>query len=129
MNKAIQAVAQLYCQNCKSCYQDLSKTIQSVLASRRELVTYDLKKLQTGKISPSEPSTPLTPASSGEGMSLSFSSLSASSHSEGNCFGCASSTLEHCITILKALAFKPETRKLLVNEVRECNGEAQKDNL
>ena len=114
VNKAIQAVAQLYCQSCKSCYQDLSKIIQSVLASRKELVTYDMKKLQTGVItSPSEPSTPLTP---GEGMSLSFP-LTALPLSEGNCFGCASSTLEHCITILKALAFKAETRKILVDEV------------
>ena len=116
MNKAIQAVAQLYCQSSRTCYQDLSKTIQSVLASRRELVTYDMKKLQTGKITPSEPSTPITPASSSEGVSLSFV-LSASPQSEGNCFGCASSTLEHCITILKALAFKSETRKLLVDQV------------
>lgn len=118
MNKAIQAVAQLYCQSCKTCYQDLSKTIQSVLASRRELVTYDVKKLQAGKIAASEPSTPMTPSSSGESMSLSFSLAAASQSNEGNnCFGCASSTLEHCITILKALAFKSETRKLLVQEV------------
>ena len=117
VNRAIQAVAQLYCQSCKNSYQELSKIIQSVLASRKELVTYDMKKLQTGKITaPSEPTTPITPLSEGEGVSLSFP-LSAAPLSEGNCFGCASSTLEHCITVLKALAFKPETRKILVQEV------------
>ena len=80
-----------------------------------------MKKLQTGRIPSSEPSTPITPASSGEGVSLSFP-LSGSPHSEGNCYGCSSATLEHCITILKALAFKQETRKLLVDEVGAvCN--------
>ena len=75
-----------------------------------------MKKLQAGKIASSEPSTPITPVSSSEGLPLSFSPSTAP-QSEGNCFGCSSSTLEHCITILKALAFKSETRRLLVNEV------------
>ena len=81
------------------------------MSSRRELVAYDIKKLHSGKVSPSsEPATPVTPIA-GEGRS--FAPLSAAPLSEGNCFGCASATLEHCITVLKALAFKPETRKLM----------------
>uniref|UniRef100_A0A1X7SMH9 E3 ubiquitin-protein ligase UBR4-like domain-containing protein n=2 Tax=Amphimedon queenslandica TaxID=400682 RepID=A0A1X7SMH9_AMPQE len=126
VNRAIQLAAHLYCNSCKSSYTDLSKIIQSVLASRRELVAYDINKLHSGKVSPtSEPATPLTPIS-GEGSAFSLSSpVSTAPLSEGNCFGCASATLEHCITVLKALAFKPETRKLmkkdLIEELMEFN--------
>ena len=50
-------MAQRYCVECKSTYLDLSKVVQGVLASRKELVKYDQKKAELGAV-PSEPSTP-----------------------------------------------------------------------
>lgn len=43
VNKAIQLLAQRYCGDCKTSFEDLSKIIQKVLACRKELVTYDRK--------------------------------------------------------------------------------------
>ena len=50
-------MAQRYCADCKTTYHELSKVVQGVLASRRELVKYDQKKAELGSV-PSEPSTP-----------------------------------------------------------------------
>ena len=44
VNKGIQLVAQRYCVECKAIYTELSKIIQNVLASRKELVRYDTHK-------------------------------------------------------------------------------------
>lgn len=44
VNKGIQLVAQRYCVECKTIYAELSKIIQNVLASRKELVRYDTHK-------------------------------------------------------------------------------------
>ena len=41
VNRSIQQVAQRYCSDCKSLFDELSKIIQKVLASRKELVDYD----------------------------------------------------------------------------------------
>ena len=57
VHRGIQVVAQGYCVECKSTYQELSKVVQGVLASRKELVKYDRKKEELGAV-PSEPSTP-----------------------------------------------------------------------
>lgn len=43
---------------CKSTYLELSKVVQGVLASRKELVKYDQKKAELGAVPSSEPSTP-----------------------------------------------------------------------
>ena len=48
MNKGIQLVAQRYCMECKAIYAELSKIIQNVLASRKELVRYDTHKGEEG---------------------------------------------------------------------------------
>lgn len=89
---------------------------QGVLASRRELLTYDVKRFQSGDLA--TPHTPLP----GTILFSMASPLSVAPQSDTNCFGCASATLEHCITILKALAFKQKTRTLLVQEVDELLG-------
>ena len=93
-----------------------------MLASRRELVTYDIKKLQSGSVSPhfTEPATPITPMSTPliAPMGIMLGPCTDPSASEeSHCYGCASATLEHCITMLKAMAFRPETRHLLVEQV------------
>ena len=41
VNKTIQQVAQRYCNECRTTFDELSKFIQKVLASRKELVEYD----------------------------------------------------------------------------------------
>lgn len=43
VNKTIQMLAQQYCTDCKTSFEELSKIIQKVLVSRKELVTYDRK--------------------------------------------------------------------------------------
>lgn len=48
VNKAIQLLAQKYCGECKSSFEELSKIIQKVLACRRELVTYDRNQKDKG---------------------------------------------------------------------------------
>ncbi|CAG2110651.1 unnamed protein product, partial [Medioppia subpectinata] len=105
VNRAIQQVALKYCQDCKSSFDELSKIIQKVLASRKELVDYDNKQ----KEKTSMPSN-FTPRLGARRDSKVTASLASSS---GRCFGCASATVEHCITLLKALAIAPKYRSLL----------------
>lgn len=51
-------MAQRYCIECRTTYLELSKVVQGVLASRRELVQYDQKKAELGSVPSSEPTTP-----------------------------------------------------------------------
>lgn len=43
VNKTIQMLAQQYCNECKTSFEELSKIIQRVLVSRKELISYDSK--------------------------------------------------------------------------------------
>ena len=47
VNQWIQQLAQKYCGDCKSSFEELSKIIQKVMATRRELVAFDKKKYST----------------------------------------------------------------------------------
>ena len=47
VNKSIQQLAQWYCSDCKNTFDELSKIIQRVLASRRELVEYDRQQRES----------------------------------------------------------------------------------
>ena len=53
MNRGIQLLAHRYCVDCKQTYNELSKIIQGVLASRRELVKFD-QKVEMGGGLPSD---------------------------------------------------------------------------
>lgn len=75
---------------------------QKVLASRKELLEYDCRECK-GPESSSSSSLLLTSGSKGL---------------PGECYGCASAAIEHCVTLLRALAMVPGTRKQLVEEVR-----------
>ena len=141
-NKGILLVAQRYSIDCKSTYQELSKIIQSVLASRRELVSYDQRIMEfgTGVVpedtegtgSEGESARPQTQLESIPPIVLSTAtpigpastSPTPHTHHQGWCFGCSSAAIEHCITLLKALAFVSPTRHLLVkqNLIRELVG-------
>ena len=80
---------------------DLSFAQQKVLASRKELLEYDCRECK-GPESSSSGSLLLTSGSKGL---------------PGECYGCASAAIEHCVTLLRALAMVPGTRKQLVEEV------------
>ena len=80
---------------------DLSFALQKVLASRKELLEYDCRECK-GPESSSSGSLLLTSGSKGL---------------PGECYGCASAAIEHCVTLLRALAMVPGTRKQLVEEV------------
>ena len=54
MNRGIQMLAHRYCIDCKQTYNELSKIIQGVLASRRELVKFDQKVEVGGGLPPSD---------------------------------------------------------------------------
>ena len=81
-----------------------SFALQKVLASRKELLEYDCR----------ESKGPLETAASSGSLLLSAGVKGL----QGECYGCASAAIEHCVTLLKALAMLPATRKQLVEEVR-----------
>jgi len=95
VNRAIQQIAQKYCIECKGSFEELSKIIQRILASRKELVDYDnIQRESTSKVKVGK-SKAATRRDSKVILSLSSAS--------GRCYGCASAVVEHCITLLKAL--------------------------
>lgn len=107
VNRAIQLLAQRYCGECKTSFEELSKIIQRVLACRRELVAYD--RNQRG----------------GQGSSQSsYGSSSANDVTKdetivspvGRCYGCASAATEHCLILLRALATKSVARDVLCKQ-------------
>lgn len=111
VNRAIQQIAYKYCNECKSQFDELSKIIQRVLASRKELVDYDNKQRERyssgiqGNGMPVATSASTSSSSSVAPGSRRDSKVMASlSSASGRCYGCASATVEQCITLLKALA-------------------------
>uniref|UniRef100_A0A2R5LN58 Putative e3 ubiquitin-protein ligase ubr4 n=1 Tax=Ornithodoros turicata TaxID=34597 RepID=A0A2R5LN58_9ACAR len=113
VNRSIQQLAQKYCSDCKSSFDELSKIVQKVLASRKELVEYERKQRDARKQHQSQSGalgTKSEPGTSALGMA------SASKQSSGKCYGCASAAVEHCITLLRALATNAPYRRLLCGE-------------
>lgn len=88
----------------KSSELQVSIMLQRVHACRRELVAYDKTQLEQSR----------------GGRSGSIASCSSrqepvvgGSANVGRCFGCASAATEHCLTLLRALAVTPSSRKVL----------------
>ncbi|XP_014258727.1 E3 ubiquitin-protein ligase UBR4 isoform X2 [Cimex lectularius] len=106
VNRAIQLLAQRYCTDCKTSFEDLSRIIQKVLACRSKLVSYDRSQLeQSGSLSQSTD------------ISQSEPSLDMSSDPvQGKCYGCAFSATEHCLILLRALAHNPKSRQVLCSK-------------
>ena len=102
VNRSIQQLAQKYCGDCKNAFVDLSKVIQRVQASRRELVTFDRSQKEGGKKGLVSPFNKTLGQNSDEGRQAS-----------GRCYGCAASATEHCITLLRALATNATLRAAL----------------
>ncbi|XP_043276539.1 protein purity of essence isoform X5 [Venturia canescens] len=104
VNRAIQLLAQRYCNECKTSFEELSKIIQRVLAWRRELVAYDRNQRGQGTIH----------------VGASTSDKSQKEETivplPGRCYGCASSATEHCLTLLRALATNTAAREVLCKQ-------------
>ncbi|XP_014674376.1 PREDICTED: E3 ubiquitin-protein ligase UBR4-like [Priapulus caudatus] len=114
VNRAIQLLAQKYCGECKAAFDDLSKIIQKVLATRKELIEYDRQQLeqssnaQQGALDSNQmPRVQHVPSCEEKRYSV---------LSSGRCYGCASAAMEHCITLLRALAINSKTRQILCNQ-------------
>ncbi|XP_039287887.1 protein purity of essence [Nilaparvata lugens] len=102
VNKAIQLLAQRYCADCRSSFEELSRIIQKVLACRRELVAYDRLQVEAGGG---------TWTGGAVGGARSTPPVAG-----GHCYGCASSATEHCLTLLRALAHSVTSRVSLCGQ-------------
>lgn len=130
VNRAIQLLAQRYCGECKTSFEELSKIIQRVLACRRELVAYD--RQQRGQIIASCSSSNDTVATGKEEASAMVNvpqsiSTVTKPHSQsvvgcvnpqtvGRCYGCATAATEHCLTLLRALATNQVAKEVLCKQ-------------
>ncbi|XP_022919909.2 E3 ubiquitin-protein ligase UBR4 isoform X2 [Onthophagus taurus] len=110
VNKTIQMLAQQYCSECKMSFEELSKIIQRVLVSRKELIAYDRRHKDSEAIL--ETTTTEEPGPS----DITTQPLSVISRSSSRCYGCSSAATEHCLTLLRALALNPKTRELLCSK-------------
>lgn len=100
VNKTIQMIAQQYCNECKTSFEELSKIIQKVLVSRKELVAYD-RKHRDSEMSPTL------------GTSQVLELPANASCAITRCYGCATAATEHCLTLLRALAINTTLRQVL----------------
>ena len=105
VNQFIQQVAQRYCGDCKNCFEELSKIIQKVLATRKELVAYDAAR----KAKASGQTAYVREMSSDRVTAGGKQSIT-------KCYGCAAASVEHCLTLLRALASKPVSRHELYQQ-------------
>ncbi|XP_064423992.1 E3 ubiquitin-protein ligase UBR4 [Latimeria chalumnae] len=112
VNRYIQQLAQEYCGDCKSSFDELSKIIQKVFASRKELLEYDLQQREAATKSSRTTAQPTFTASQYRALSV----LGCGYTSSTKCYGCASSVTEHCITLLRALATNSAIRHILVSQ-------------
>ncbi|XP_055857167.1 protein purity of essence [Episyrphus balteatus] len=89
VNKIIQLLAQKYCVESRTSFEELSKVVQKVKACRRELVAYDRSQMD-------QPNSSSNPGS--EELAV------------NRCYGCALASTEQCLTLLRAMASDPECR-------------------
>ncbi|KAL3276929.1 hypothetical protein HHI36_012295 [Cryptolaemus montrouzieri] len=111
VNKTIQALAQQYCNECKTSFEELSKIIQKVLVSRKELIAYDRKHRDADL----QKSTPLLKETD-EPETAEYDLVSLDPYVRTKCYGCCSATIEHCLTLLRALATITSTRQVLCSK-------------
>lgn len=90
----------------------VSSCLQKVLASRKELLEYDLQQREAATKSSRSSSShqPTFTASQYRALSV----LGCGHTSSTKCYGCASAVTGHCITLLRALATNPALRQILV---------------
>ncbi|KAG8431951.1 hypothetical protein GDO86_019058 [Hymenochirus boettgeri] len=112
VNRYILQLAQEYCGDCKNSFDELSKIIQKVFASRKELLEYDLQQREAATKSSRTSVQPTFTASQYRSLSV----LGCGHTSSTKCYGCASAVTEHCITLLRALATNSTIRHILVSQ-------------
>ena len=117
VNHYIQQLALRYCGDCKNSFEELSKIIQKVMATRKELVTFDAsRKTKVSNIRSSLTQSLVDPKSHSNVINLSQPGMSNIRKQSSRCYGCASASVEHCLTLLRALATKPASRQELYQE-------------
>lgn len=84
--------------------------LQKVLASRKELLEYDLQQREAVTKSSRSTTQPTFTASQYRALSV----LGCGHTSSTKCYGCASAVTGHCITLLRALATNTAIRQILV---------------
>lgn len=107
----LQLLAFFYC-FCAHITLAFCSCSQKVLASRKELLEYDLQQREAATKSSRSSSShqPTFTASQYRALSV----LGCGHTSSNKCYGCASAVTGHCITLLRALATNPALRQILV---------------
>lgn len=135
VNRVIQQISQRYHSECKSTFEELSKIAQRVAACRREIVTYDAGQRQkavkrsgqhVGGASAAETNVQFVPLPTGVicCYGTCFCFLFHVSYLIWNIVligillhvGCACAALDHCLTLLRAMATKPFLRRLMFEQ-------------
>ncbi|XP_023302423.2 protein purity of essence [Lucilia cuprina] len=96
VNKIIQFLAQKYCVESRSSFEELSKIVQKVKACRSELVAYDRSQMDQTNL-------PHTPDK-------------RDNFNINKCYGCALASTEQCLTLLRAMASNYECRLVLYSQ-------------
>ena len=113
VNKYIHQLGQKYCVECKNLFEELSKLIQKVMATRLELISFDRSRQSSAAADPAAAAAPqLERKLSGVGAG----GLKIGNNSGVTCYGCAAACVEHCLTLLQALATLQVTRPELHNQ-------------
>ncbi|XP_011314104.1 protein purity of essence isoform X2 [Fopius arisanus] len=120
VNRTIQLLAQRYCGDCKTSFEELSKIIQRVIAWRRELVAYD--RNQRGCLQhkrqiifkenqeDEDEKDKEKEVEDDEDEKMIIPPIT------GRCYGCATAATEHCLTLLRALATNSAAREVLCKQ-------------
>lgn len=112
VNHYIQQLALRYCGDCKNSFEELSKIIQKVMATRKELVTFDTSRKNRNSndlaMNESQPQSNL--------LNINQTLTSNTRKQSSRCYGCASASVEHCLTLLRALATNPASREELYQQ-------------
>ncbi|KAL3872340.1 hypothetical protein ACJMK2_040271 [Sinanodonta woodiana] len=117
VNKAIQQLALKYSGECKASFDELSKIIQKVLACRRELVDYDKQQREVVAASSSPITSPREhPFKAVEVIPCKKDRPESESVRPRKCFGCASATVQQCITLLRALTTNTNLRQIICSQ-------------
>ncbi|XP_050533339.1 E3 ubiquitin-protein ligase UBR4 [Daktulosphaira vitifoliae] len=118
VNRSIQLLAQKYGSECRNTFEDLSRIVQKVLASRKELIAFDQKQLgqvkSTSRFSGTAYS--LSISESMTSLTLSHSEITSQPSISTSCYGCITAALEHCFVMLRALATNMTLRKTLLQQ-------------
>ena len=103
INRTIQQISQRYHSECKSTFDELTKVAQRVAACRRDVVAYDASQRQKA-------------VKRSAGSSTAPNPMVALPTGIPCCYGCACAALDHCLTLLRAMATKPFLRRLMFEQ-------------